>query len=275
MKKFFSSMVISFIFFTTLCFAGNMTPGQMAVKKFKAFFKNRGVNVKLILEKDIHIKDLDLKNFKFVIIELSKGKRSQRLAFLTDGKYMIRGLEEIGKRENLISYYESLYTVAKVPFNKNDFILGNKNSKIKIVYFGDFQCPFCRRCMAYIEAKYKDKVAVYYKHYPLPFHKNAILLAKIYEAGKIMGFDLHKFVETVNGDKKKIMEELKKKIPANKWDKFKKTMEEKSIMEKIKKGEALGRKFGVRGTPTIFINGHRIGGCNPQLIDQLIKRAEK
>ena len=269
------SFVLGILFLATLSFASTKTPGQMAVEKFKEFFKNRGVNVKLVLEKDINIKGLNLKNFKFVIIELSKGKRSQKMSFLTDGKYMIRGLEEIGKRENIISYYESLYSVVNVPYSNEDFILGNKNSKIKIVYFGDFQCPFCRRCMTYIESKYKDKVAVYYKHYPLPFHKNAILLAKIYEAGKILGIDLHKFVENENGDKKKIMEDLKKKIPAEKWEKFKKTMEDKNIMAKIKQGETIGRKYGIRGTPTIFINGHKIGGCNPLLIDQFIKNAEK
>ena len=270
MRKKFFSFIFMFIFVATLCFAGDKTPGQMAVEKFKKFFKNRGVKVKLVIEKDINITGLDLKNFKFVIIELSKDKKSQKLSFLTDGRYMIRGLEEIGKRENIISYYESLYSISKVPYSDKDFIIGKKNSKIKIVYFGDFQCPFCRKCMSYIESKYKDKVAVYYKHYPLPFHKNALLLAKIYEAGKIMGIDMHKFVETVNGNQKKIMEQLKKKIPADKWEKFKKTMENKSIMEKVKAGEALGKKFGVRGTPTIFINGHKIGGCNPTMIDQFI-----
>ena len=274
MKKFLLVFMI-IVMSVTFSFAGDKTKGELAVEKFKKIFKNRGINVNLILEKKVDLKGTGLKNYEFVIIELSKGKRKQRLSFLTNGKYMIRGIEEIGKKENLVSYYESLYSVTDVPYSDDDFVLGDKKSKVKIVYFGDFQCPFCRKCMNYIEGKYKDKVAVFYKHYPLPFHKNAILLAKIFEAGKKMNIDLHKFVESVNGDKNKIMEEVKKKVPADKWEKFKKTMEDKSIMEKIKAGEKLGKKYGVRGTPTIFINGHRIGGCNPPMIDKFIQNAMK
>lgn len=54
--------------------------------------------------------------------------------------------------------------------------LGNKDAKVTIVEFSDFECPFCRRffteTFSQIKKEYIDtgKVVTYYRHYPLPFH---------------------------------------------------------------------------------------------------------
>ncbi len=53
---------------------------------------------------------------------------------------------------------------------------GEKNAKIKIVEFTDFECPFCERAyptIAAIEEKYKGKISLTYKSFPLSFHPNA------------------------------------------------------------------------------------------------------
>ncbi len=263
-------ITVCLLSFTLCLFAKGKSPGELATEKFKNFFKGRGINAKLIVEKDVKIPSL--KGYNFVIVQLSKGKRAQNLSFLTNGKYMIRSFEEIGKRKNLVSYFESIYTEYKIPFSEKELMFGKNSNKVKIVYFGDFECPFCKKCIKFILSKYKNDVALYFKHFPLPFHKNAILLAKIYEAGKKMNIDLLDFVEKAKGDQKKITEALKKKIPADKWEKFKKIMDSKAVMEKIKSDEALGRKYKVRGTPAIFINGHRVDGCDTGVIADLIKR---
>ncbi|MFW5739239.1 MAG: DsbA family protein, partial [Myxococcota bacterium] len=55
---------------------------------------------------------------------------------------------------------------------------GGKNAKIVIQLFSDFECPFCGRVEPTLEAlleKYGDKLKVVWRHYPLPFHKNAPL----------------------------------------------------------------------------------------------------
>lgn len=54
--------------------------------------------------------------------------------------------------------------------------LGDKNAKVTIVEFSDFECPFCRRfftdTLPQIKKDYIDsgRVVMYYRHYPLPFH---------------------------------------------------------------------------------------------------------
>ena len=47
---------------------------------------------------------------------------------------------------------------------------GNKNAKVKIAVFKDFQCPFCGRVSAplkQLEKENKGKVAIVFKHFPL------------------------------------------------------------------------------------------------------------
>ena len=71
----------------------------------------------------------------------------------------------------------------KIPItiDNTDPVLGDKNAKIKIVEFSDFQCPFCARAAngAVAEMKNSDKfkdgeIALVYKHFPLSsIHPNA------------------------------------------------------------------------------------------------------
>lgn len=64
---------------------------------------------------------------------------------------------------------------------ENDHIRGNKNAKISIVEYSDFQCPFCGRfheTMAQVMDKYGDDVNWVYRHFPLEsIHPQARLAA--------------------------------------------------------------------------------------------------
>jgi protein-disulfide isomerase len=59
-------------------------------------------------------------------------------------------------------------TVKKVEEDEN--ILGNKNAKITLVEYSDFECPFCSRFMPTVDAvleNYPDDVRVVFRHFPL------------------------------------------------------------------------------------------------------------
>ncbi|KKT72244.1 MAG: DSBA oxidoreductase family protein [Candidatus Collierbacteria bacterium GW2011_GWB1_44_6] len=56
------------------------------------------------------------------------------------------------------------------------YVRGANNAKIKIVEYTDFECPFCERSfptMSAIEEKYKGKISLEYKSFPLSFHPSA------------------------------------------------------------------------------------------------------
>ena len=55
-------------------------------------------------------------------------------------------------------------------------VMGGRNAKVTIVEFSDFECPFCSKGAALIKQikqKFGNKVQVAFKHFPLPFHKQA------------------------------------------------------------------------------------------------------
>lgn len=65
--------------------------------------------------------------------------------------------------------------VAGIPYGVG-YIKGNKDAKIKMMEYTDFECPYCNRAFPTIEAllaKYGDKISLEYRSYPLPFHADA------------------------------------------------------------------------------------------------------
>ncbi len=56
------------------------------------------------------------------------------------------------------------------------YVSGPANAKIKMVEFTDFECPYCERAFPTVSAimeKYKGKISLEYKSFPLSFHANA------------------------------------------------------------------------------------------------------
>jgi len=52
-------------------------------------------------------------------------------------------------------------------------VMGAKDAKIKVIEFTDFECPFCERAFPTISAlmeKYKGKISLEYRSFPLSFH---------------------------------------------------------------------------------------------------------
>lgn len=75
----------------------------------------------------------------------------------------------------------------------DDYILGSKDkeAKITIFEFSDFQCPFCQKFQLNINqalAEYKDKIRIIFKHFPLrSIHPNAQKAAEAAECAGLQG----------------------------------------------------------------------------------------
>lgn len=62
------------------------------------------------------------------------------------------------------------------PLENSDHVRGNKNAKVALVVYTDYECPFCKQfhdTATQVLEQYKDKVKVVYRHYPLSFHAHA------------------------------------------------------------------------------------------------------
>lgn len=105
--------------------------------------------------------------------------------------------------------------------------------------------------------KFPDNVKLVVKHFPLANHKYARKAAAAALAantqGKFWEFhsQLFKNYKVINDAK---IQEIAKGLSLD-MEKFNKDMQSPAIKKLIERDIGNGRKIGVRGTPTIFING--------------------
>jgi len=67
---------------------------------------------------------------------------------------------------------------------------GDKNAKVTIIKFTDFECPYCTRfynTLDQILTEYGDDIKFAYKSFPLSFHANAQKAAEAYECAREQG----------------------------------------------------------------------------------------
>lgn len=141
-------------------------------------------------------------------------------------------------------------------------LLGKADAKIQIVEYSDFQCPFCARVtqtLKDLKAKYGDELVVAFKHFPLAFHREAMpaALASMcaHEQGKFWEYHDQLF-----GNMKHLLpENLKGYAQAVGLDvaKFEECIASNRHQAKIDADMTEGRAAGVRGTPSIYINGRK------------------
>jgi protein-disulfide isomerase len=151
--------------------------------------------------------------------------------------------------------------------SNNSPYLGNKNAKVTITEFSDFQCPYSQRFHPVIQQvmkAYPDKVKFVFENFPLQFHPFAKPAAKATLAAREQG----KYWEMVdaifeagkdlNPEK---FQELAKKIGLN-VAKFNSDLKAKDAdYEKFIEEDLASAKIAeVRGTPTFFINGKLVQG---------------
>jgi protein-disulfide isomerase len=145
---------------------------------------------------------------------------------------------------------------------------GPANAKVTIIEFSDFQCPYCRRgyeTMEEVQKMYPKDVKVVFKHYPLPFHKEAEPAARATWAAQQQGkfWEYHDALFK-NQDKlgadfyNSLASDLKLDV-----EKFKKDMASEAAAKQVKDDMELGQKNGIQGTPGFFVNGVAVKGAYP------------
>jgi protein-disulfide isomerase len=164
---------------------------------------------------------------------------------------------------------------------------GAAGALVTIVEFEDFQCPFCRssqRTLDQVLLRYKDKVRLVHRDFPLPSLHPASW--KAHEAGRCAE-ERGKFWE--------YRDLLYKNPPATRAeqlisyasqlgldaDDFKKCLDSGKFKAVVQKDEDEANRLGIQATPTFFINGQLLSGAQSEsefarIIDQeLNKRAQK
>ena len=152
---------------------------------------------------------------------------------------------------------------------------GPVNAPVTIINFSDFQCPFSKRSVSMIDnlmEKYDGKIKYVFKHFPLGFHKMAkpAALAAIaaHKQGKFWEYYkiLYDNIKSISNENLiKWAEQLKLDM-----DKFESDRNSDQAGRILQNDMTLGRKFGVRGTPTLFVNGYKIVGADRKKIEKIL-----
>lgn len=189
--------------------------------------------------------------------------------------------------------------VAQAPAGKikdvsgDERIRGNKNAKVTLVEYSDFECPFCQRFHPITQEllkTYGDKIRLVFRDYPLPFHANA---QKEAEAGRCIaelgGSDafwnyadkiFERTASNGTGFALKELGPLAAEVGVNQQS-FQQCLDAGKYAKAVKDEVADGNAAGVNGTPTSFIIDSKgktqmLVGAQPvdafkTVIDQVLK----
>ncbi len=156
--------------------------------------------------------------------------------------------------------------------------LGNKNAKVLVVNFDDFQCPFCKRFHDQTESQiikdYVDagKVLFVQKDFPLPFHTEADEMQEAaqcaFEQGNEQFWKFRNLAFEKQSDwagKSNAFDLAKQYAAELKLDtaKFNGCVDSAKYRTEVQGDIQEGSTAGVSGTPTFYINGLELVGAQP------------
>lgn len=157
----------------------------------------------------------------------------------------------------------------------SDWVKGNKEAKVVLIEYSDFQCSACANYVSIINQlarEFSDKAAFVYRHFPLPQHGNAGLAAQAAEAaGRQNKFwEMHDIIfenQKEWADSGKAEEYFIDYAKSLNLDikQFTEDLDSKEIKDKIKSDAQSGLYANLNSTPSFFLNGQRIQ--NPRSYD--------
>jgi protein-disulfide isomerase len=219
----------------------------------------------------------DFPNYDSVVVTVDSGEKKQDLTFLVskDRSSMMR-LTKFDLTKDPFGETMSKIDVTGRPTR------GAKASKVVLVNFDDFECPFCSRMhetlFPEILKEYGDRVTFIYKDYPLteihPWAMHAAVDANCLAAQNVDAYwdfadYIHANQREVNNEKTPgarlealdrltLLQGQKHTLDVMKLQSCIKAQDESSVKASMKQAEAAGAEGS---TPTLFVNGEKFEGA--------------
>lgn len=186
--------------------------------------------------------------------EIDSKTKADALALAPDGSklYLSDPIAEQLQLIDVINIYD--FPLDGSPFK------GPADAPITIVEFSEFQCPYCSKVTPQLKQvmdAYPEQVKVVFKNYPLrshPWAKPAALAGlAAHRQGKF--WEMHDLLfagqKELNHQKFQIFAQQLGLDMA----KFNADLKNPELAKKVDRDTQLGKQSGVRGTPTLFVNG--------------------
>jgi protein-disulfide isomerase len=144
-------------------------------------------------------------------------------------------------------------------------VMGPANAPITLVEFSDFQCPYCSKAVAQINATlqaYPKDVRLIFKQFPLDSHPEAAISAAAslaaHQQGKFWPMHDVMFANRSKLSRQSILA-WAKEIGLD-MKHFTADLDSGAIRKAVLRDQADGDKAGVEATPTVFLNGRKYNG---------------
>lgn len=207
-------------------------------------------------------------------IDVKMGDNTESVKFYVskDGKYLLRGeLSDLTK--DPLAENRAKLDIKDAPS------MGDPNAPITMVEFSDFECPVCRSLHDVLRGLLANypQVRLVFKDFPIeqvhPWARSAAIAGrcaydhdpkafwKLYD----LIYDNQDVISAENSYSK--LTDYASQIGLN-ADTFKSCMSSPSATAAIDASRSNAQALEVNSTPTIFINGRRIVGADPHLIEQ-------
>jgi protein-disulfide isomerase len=157
---------------------------------------------------------------------------------------------------------------------------GTANAAVTIVEFTDYECPSCARQHPVLERivnEFGDRVRLVVRDFPLSQHTNARKAAEAAEAAREQGkyweyvSVLFRNQSALSVDK---LRQYATEVGLNRA-KFDASLDSGKLAEKVQRDVIDGRKLGINGTPTLYVNGKRISDNSYESVRSAIESALK
>lgn len=180
--------------------------------------------------------------------------------------------------------------IKPIDVKEGDGTLGNSSSRVRVVVFSDFECPHCRKAAFTLNSALhplKDRVFLVFKNFPLDPTCNPLLQYKMHahacelanlgycakRKGKFWEFHDRVFLNLDEEDIKKGTEHIKAQLKdiftPKEYDACQK---DAAALKNTDLDVKLGADLGVRGTPSLYINGKQV--TIPLTVENLQKLVE-
>ena len=157
--------------------------------------------------------------------------------------------------------------------------LGPAEAPVSLIEFADFECPYCgdfHKKLKSLRERYPTQVSFTYVHFPLPGHRFAMPAARVAEcAGEQGRFEAMHDQLFEGQDQFGLMPWDDYATAAGVPDMvaFDACIKKTDPIPRVEEGKALGAKRDVQGTPTIIINGWKLGRPPSEAeLDQMVQR---
>jgi protein-disulfide isomerase len=251
------------------------TPVQKSIEAYLRHLYAFGSDVAIVVGP---LKETPIEGLMIVDIDVTIGENKEAAKFYVskDGKFLFRG--------ELSDMTKDPLAENRANIQMNDApSMGDAKAPVTLVEYSDFECPVCRNLHDVLRGmltNYAGKVRIVFKDFPIeqihPWARTAAIAGRCaYQQDPKAFWKMYDFIY----DNQELIS------AANAWTKmadyagqsgldavvFKSCMASTEAGAAVNASRANGQKLEVNSTPTVFVNGRRLVGADPHLLEQYIK----